>query len=92
MSNYLEKYHLKKVEPVKSRPRISYIDYLKMHQRPEKTSTVKAQPKRKIPHNHHRNYFGQDPDRTPNTAYKTEKNIKMDSTPLTEDFSIKQKL
>jgi hypothetical protein len=81
MSNYLEKYHLKKVEPVKSRPRVNYIDYLKMQQRPEKIGVVKIPTKRKIPH---RNYFrseAETPSATLPTAH-TEKQIKMDSSPL----------
>ena len=53
--NYLEKYHLKKVEPVKGRPKNIYADYLKMHQRVEKVGVVKPAVKRKIPA--HRNYF-----------------------------------
>lgn len=71
MSNYLEKYHLKKVEPVKSRAKISYQDYMKMQQRPEKTGLVKVAPKRKIPPPH-RNYFQKDDPRTPISTPKTE--------------------
>jgi hypothetical protein len=63
MSNYLEKYHLKKVEPVKSRPRVNYIEYLKSQQRHEKIGVVKVPTKHKIPH---RNYFRNGPD--PSTA------------------------
>lgn len=68
MSNYLEKYHLKKVEPVKSRPRINYLDYLKMHSRPEKVGVVKVPNKRKIPH---RNYFRGEEDRPSTTTQNT---------------------
>lgn len=90
MSNYLEKYHLKKVELVKGRPKVNYLDYLKAHHRSEKIGVVKLPTKRKIPQ--HRNYFNNDSEeRTPNTAHKTEKHIKLESTPLIEDFAVKQK-
>jgi hypothetical protein len=69
MSNYLEKYHLKKVEPVKGRPKNIYVEYMKMHQRAEKVGVVKPPLKRKIPP--HRNYFQKEEERAPVTAHKT---------------------
>jgi hypothetical protein len=55
MKSYTDKYHLKKVEPVKSKAKISYTEYLKTLQNNEKATTLKTSAKIKLPS--HRNYF-----------------------------------
>ena len=55
MSSYLEKYHLHKVEPVKSRTKIQQVDANRFKAKTEKTNSVKIPLKAK--NTLHKNYF-----------------------------------